>query len=111
MSRPGANDSRAWDLDELLWDAHGHLDLLGRLATDRAHVVKAYGSYQAPFWTQLRAVLYRGLRTPLTTYVLSTNTSGGIGSMVEGRGDMGRTPALTRTDLLVSHDLALTGTK
>ena len=25
--------------------------------------------------------------------------------MVEGRGDMGRTPVLTRTDLLVSHEL------
>jgi hypothetical protein len=111
VARPGANDSRAWDLDELLWDAHGHLDLLGRLATDRPHVVKAYGSYQSPFGTQFGAFFYGGSGTPLTTYVMSTNTSGGVGSMVEGRGDMGRTPALTRTDLLVSHELALAGTK
>ena len=31
--------------------------------------------------------------------------------MVEGRGDMGRTPVLTRTDLLVSHELPLAGSK
>ena len=111
IARPGANDSRAWDLDELLWDSHGHLDLLGRLATDRPHVVKAYGSYQSPFGTQFGAFFYGGSGTPLTTYVMSTNTSGGVGSMVEGRGDMGRTPALTRTDLLVSHELGLMGTK
>ena len=111
IARPGANDSRAWDLDELLWDSRGHLDLLGRLATDRPHVVKAYGSYQSPFGTQFGAFLYAGSGTPLTTYVMSTNTSGGVGSMVNGRGDMGRTPALTRTDLLISHELGLMGTK
>jgi|KBSSwiStaDraftv2_1062776.scaffolds.fasta_scaffold08123_4 hypothetical protein len=111
VARPGANDSRAWDLDELLWDSHGNLDLLGRLATDRPHVVKAYGSYQAPFGTQFGAFFYGGSGTPMTTYVMSTNTSGGVGSMVEGRGNMGRTPALTRTDVLVSHELALVGTK
>jgi len=74
-------------------------------------VVKAYGSYQAPFGTQFGAFFYGGSGTPMTTYVMSTNTSGGVGSMVEGRGNMGRTPALTRTDVLVSHELALVGTK
>jgi hypothetical protein len=64
IARPGANDSRAWDLDELLWDAHGHLDVVGRLATDRPHVVKAYGSLQAPFGTQFGALFYGGSGTP-----------------------------------------------
>ena len=31
--------------------------------------------------------------------------------MVEGRGDMGRTPVLTRTDMLISHELKLSGNK
>ena len=31
--------------------------------------------------------------------------------LVNGRGDMGRTPVLTRTDLLVSHELLIGGTK
>jgi hypothetical protein len=39
---------------------------------------------------------------------MSTHTSGGVGSMVEGRGDMGRTPVYTRTDLLLSHELRMT---
>jgi hypothetical protein len=111
VARPGANDSRAWDLDELLWDSHGHNDVLGRLATDRPHVVKAYGAYQSRFGTEFGAFFYGGSGTPVTTYVMSTNTTGGVGSMVEGRGDMGRTPVLTRTDLLLSHQLSLAGSR
>ena len=111
IARPGSNVSRAWDLDELLYDSHGNLDVTGRLATDRPHVVKLYGSYSMPFGTQVGAFFYGGSGTPITTYVMSTNTSGGMGSMVEGRGDMGRTPVLTKTDLLVSHDLPFAGTK
>ena len=45
IARPGGNANRAWDIDELLWDSHGNLDVLGRLATDRPHVVKLYGAY------------------------------------------------------------------
>ena len=30
---------------------------------------------------------------------------------MNGRGDMGRTPVLTRTDLLVSHELSMMGNK
>ena len=110
IARPGSNVSRAWDLDELLYDSHGN-QVLGRLATDRPHVVKLYGSYQAPFGTQIGAFFYGGSGTPMTTYVMSTNTTGGVGSMVEGRGDMGRTPVLTRTDLLLSHELGALGAK
>ncbi len=111
IARPGTNVSRAWDLDELLWDSHGNLDVTGRLATDRPHVVKLYGAYRAPFGTQVGAFFYGGSGTPISTYVLSRNTTGGVGSFVEGRGDMGRTPALTRTDLLVSHEISLPGSK
>ncbi len=46
LARPGGNVNRAWDLDELLCDSHGNLDVLGRLGTDRPHVVKLYGAYQ-----------------------------------------------------------------
>jgi hypothetical protein len=110
IARPGSNVSRAWDLDELYYDAYGNV-VEGRLATDRPHVVKLYGSYQAPFGTQVGAFFYGGSGTPLTTYVLSDHTSGGVGSMVEGRGDLGRTPALTRTDLLLSHEVRLAGSR
>ena len=106
ISRPGGNANRAWDIDEIFWDSHGNLDVLGRLPTDRPHVVKLYGSYMAPFGTQFGVNFYGGSGTPLTTYV---NTVNQTAAFVEGRGDMGRTDVLTRTDLLVSHELKVGG--
>jgi hypothetical protein len=108
VARPGGNANRAWDIDEIFWDSHGTLDVIGRLPTDRPHVAKLYGSYMAPFGTQLGAFFYAGSGTPLTTYVVSANQTN---LFVDGRGDMGRTPVLTRTDLLVSHELRLMGAK
>jgi hypothetical protein len=108
IARPGGNANRAWDIDEIFWDSRGNLDVLGRLPTDRPHVVKLYGSYLAPFGTQFGAFFYGGSGTPLTTYVVTANQTN---VFVDGRGDMGRTDMLTRTDLLVSHELKLAGTK
>jgi hypothetical protein len=119
ISRQGGNANRAWDIDELLFTSHGATDsngtctavpgaacvtdgVMGRLATDRPHVVKLYGSYTFPFGTQVGANFYGGSGTPISTYVVTLN---GTNVFVEGRGDMGRTPVLTRTDLLVSHEL------
>jgi hypothetical protein len=108
IAREGGNVNRAWDLDELMWDSHGNLDVLGRLATDRPHAVKLYGAYDFPFGTQIGAFVYAASGTPMTTYVVSTNQ---IPVMVNGRGDMGRTPMLSRTDLLLTHELTMSGTK
>ena len=102
--RPGGNANRAFDLDEMMWDAHGNLDPKGRLATDRPHVLKVYGAYMAPFGTQIGFNTYTGSGTPLTTYVTTIN---GTEVFAEGRGDMGRTPVLNYTDLLLSHELRL----
>jgi len=106
IARPGTAAGRAWDLDELVWDSHGNLDVVGRLATDRPVVAKFYGAYTLPFGTQLGGFVYAGSGTPMSTVVNSLNT---IPVMVEGRGDMGRTPFLSRTDLLVSHELRMRG--
>jgi hypothetical protein len=108
ISRGGGNANRAWDIDELLWDSKGHLNVLGNLATDRPHVAKVYGSYQFPFGTQVGASFYGASGTPMTTYV---NTVNQTQVMVNGRGDMGRTPVLTQTDLIVSHELKSSGAK
>ena len=43
----------------------------------------------------------------MSTVVNTLNT---IPVLVNGRGDMGRTPVLTRTDLLVSHELHMRAT-
>jgi carboxypeptidase family protein/TonB-dependent receptor-like protein len=104
--RPGGNANRAFDLDEMMWDAHGNLDPKGRLATDRPHVLKLYGAYIAPFGTQIGANQYIGSGTPLTTYV---NTINGTEIFVDGRGDIGRTAVLSTTSLLVSHEIRMGG--
>jgi outer membrane receptor protein involved in Fe transport len=103
IARPGSNAHTGWDIDELMWDAHGNLDPRGRLATDRPHVVKLYGAYQFAMGTQIGAFFYGGSGTPISTQVVGQDQ---YAPMVNGRGDMGRTPMLTRTDLLVSHELA-----
>ena len=90
---------------------------MGRLATDRPHVAKLYGSYDLPFGTQVGAFFYGGSGTPVYTYVTSTHAAD---LFVEGRNGFyengqvtrnKRTPALYRTDLLLSHELGLSGSK
>jgi hypothetical protein len=67
-----------------------------------------YGAYQFGFGTQLGAFFYGGSGTPITTQVVGLDA---YAPMVNGRGDMGRTPVLTRTDLLVSHEFGLADRK
>jgi hypothetical protein len=109
IARPGGNANRAWDIDELLWDAKGNLDPQGRLPTDRPHVFKIYGSKELKFGDRNRSdvgvFFYAGSGTPLTTLV---NTINGTQTFVNGRGDLGRTPWLTQTDLVVGHEFVLT---
>jgi hypothetical protein len=102
IARPGTNSHIAWDTDVILWDAHGHLDVRGPLATDRPHVVKLYGAYAFPTGTALGLFFYGGSGTPITTVVNEGTTL--YAPMVNGRGDMGRTPFLSRTGLLISHE-------
>ena len=106
IARVGSNSHSAWDTDTILWDAHGNVGVFGRLPTDRPHVVKLYGAYTLPFGTQLGAFFYGGSGTPISTVVNSLDLEP---LLVNGRGDMGRTPTLTRTDLLVSDELSLAG--
>jgi Carboxypeptidase regulatory-like domain len=101
---PGTSDNRSWDAPEMLWDSHGHLDPDGPLATDRPHVFKAYGSYLFAFGTEVAMNFYAGSGTPVTTYVWDINA---VPVFPEGRGDLGRTPVLTQTDLLVAHEWKL----
>ena len=106
--REGGNVNRGWDLDDAMFDSHGHLDVLGRLATDRPVVAKFYGAYNIFQNTQIGAFIYMGSGTPMSTYVNSVNQTE---IFVEGRGDMGRTPMYNKTDLLVSHEMAMAGNK
>ncbi len=105
--RPGGNATRAFDLDEMMFDSHGNLNPTGRLATDRPHVLKMYGAYMTSFGTQIGLNQYVGSGTPVTTYVRTINATE---VFVEGRGDLGRTPMLATTDLLLSHEIRMHNT-
>ena len=98
--------NRAYDIDEVLFDSHGHLDPQGPLATDRPSVLKLFGSYTAPFGTTIGFFQYAGSGTPITTYL---ETANGTEVFVNGRGDMGRTPFLSQTDMLIQHDMKMSG--
>jgi hypothetical protein len=102
IGRPGSNSNSAYDTDTLLWDSHGHLNVVGKLPTDRPNVFKLYGSYSFPTGTQIGGFLYAGNGTPISTQVNSLDQEG---LFVNGRGDLGRTPALSHTDLMLSHEI------
>jgi hypothetical protein len=103
-TRPGTNASRAWDLDEMMFDSHGNVGVYGLLPTDRPHVVKVYGSYLLKTGTNVGVNFYGGSGTPVSKSVQSAFQ---YPILVEGRGSLGRTPILTQTDLLVSHEMKL----
>ncbi len=103
IARPGGNANRSWDSDEILFDSHGK-QLDGRLQTDRPHVMKLYGSYELPFGTAFSGRFHVSSGTPLSTMVENLS---GVPMLVEGRGDMGRTPVLSQTDMMISHEFTL----
>ncbi|NJM53088.1 MAG: hypothetical protein HC846_06655 [Blastocatellia bacterium] len=103
--RSSPNVNRFFDLPPLGFTADGDPDN-GLLATDRPHVFKAYGGYSFNWWgnsshrTNVSAFTVIESGTPLTTiydlYSLGT-------TILNGRGDLGRTEMFTETDLSISH--------
>ncbi len=103
--RNSPNVNRLFDLPPLGFTADGDPDN-GRLATDRPHVFKAFGGYSYNWFgndanrTTVSAFTTVQSGTPLTTiynlYSLGT-------TILNGRGDLGRTETFSETDLSVSH--------
>jgi Carboxypeptidase regulatory-like domain/TonB-dependent Receptor Plug Domain len=102
--RPGGNANRYFDLDEALYDSHGVLGLNGPLPTDRPHVFKFYGARQFKFGTEIGGFFRVQSGTPVTTQAQTLNQ---IPVYVNGRGDAGRTPMFSQTDLVVAHEFKL----
>jgi hypothetical protein len=77
----------------------------GYLATDRRHVFKSYGGYEFDRWKSKGhsddiSYFFTAMQgTPQTTFVSVVATS----IPLSKRGDLGRTPAFTQTDLSWSH--------
>ncbi len=105
-SDPGV--SRAFDLPYYYFDASGSQQYVyGRLGTDRPHTFKFFGSYDVNSRMGktnfgLNQIAYSG--TPDTSTIIFDSAP----TEPYGRGDLGRTPVLTQTDLLVSHTVKFT---
>jgi hypothetical protein len=101
-SSPGVNRFFDWAVNG--FTSYGDDDY-GPLATDRPHVLKAYGGYSFDWWgsktnsTELSFFYVAESGTPQTTSVEIEDTF----VVWKKRGDMGRTPVLTQTDLGLSH--------
>jgi hypothetical protein len=105
LGRASPNVNRFFDLPPLGFTADGDPDN-GLLPTDRTHVFKAYGGYTFDWngsksnQTTVSAFTTVQSGTPLTTiynlYSLGT-------TILNGRGDLGRTEMFTETDLGISH--------
>lgn len=105
--RSDPNVSRAFDLSYANFDSKGQ-NVYGLLATDRPHTFKLFLNYEMP-WSgknstliSINQIAYSG--TPLSSTV---NVFSNVPIFFNGRGDLGRTPALTQTDLLVGHTISL----
>ena len=77
--------------------------ITGRLQTDRPYQFKFQGSYNFAWGTSVGVNFNASSGTPQTSQV----TYQGVPVDVFGRGDLGRSPMLSQTDLLISHDLRL----
>ncbi|HUS08692.1 MAG TPA: hypothetical protein VMZ52_20475, partial [Bryobacteraceae bacterium] len=106
--RSNPNRSRAFDSPYEYFDASGsQRNQLGRLATDRPHTFKLFSSYELKSRvgsTTLGVTQYALSGTPDSTQYIYQNAS----TFPFGRGDMGRTPVYTQTDLLLSHTIKTT---
>ncbi len=101
-SSPGVNRFFDWAVNG--YTAFGDSDA-GPLATDRPNVIKAYGGYTFDWWgsksnsTEISFFQVAQSGTPQTTAVQIEDTY----VVWKKRGDMGRTPFITQTDLGLSH--------
>jgi outer membrane receptor for ferrienterochelin and colicin len=95
---------RAFDLLYYSFDAAGNPSY-GRLGTDRPHQFKLQATYSLPWGTTIGTNFLAESGVPLSTVANQNN----IGFFPYGRGDVGRSPAFTQTDLFVQQEVRLTG--
>ncbi len=102
--RPAGNANRYFDSYTMLYDAHGNLLVHGPLPTDRPHVFKFYGSKLFKFGTEVGGFFRLQSGTPVTSRFEDNQQA----IMYQnGRGDMGRTPVFSQTDLIVAHEFKI----
>jgi len=104
--RLAPNTSRAFDLPLIGYTVYGEPDN-GRLPTDRPHVFNIYGAYIFDWkGSRTNSTEISGFQTvtsgtPQTTYIYSSSST--TPQILYGRGDLGRSPVFSQTDLAVTH--------
>jgi len=100
--RSSPNVNRFFDGLYNSFDENGQ-PVLGLLATDRPHQLKLQGIYDFAWGTTVSANYYIASGTPLQTEASQL----GIPFYPYGRGDLGRTPVYSQTDLYLQHEFRL----
>jgi hypothetical protein len=104
LGRSTPNVNRDFDLPQVGFTASG-AEAIGILPLDRTHAFKASGTYTFDWWankansTDVSFFTTAQSGTPLTTFVEVF----GIPIPETKRGDLGRTPIFTQTDLNLTH--------
>ncbi len=103
-NRNAPSVNRFFDGQYYSFDRFGQ-PVFGFLQTDRPHVFKIEGTYELSWGTGLGLYWLAESGTPLQTQMSEFS----IPFYAFGRGDLGRTPAFYRTDLLVQHTFRMFG--
>jgi outer membrane receptor protein involved in Fe transport len=98
FGRDNPNVERSFDGLAYGYDQNGHL-VDGVLNTDRPHALQVLASYRFNFGTQIGVGQTWVSGTPVTT-IADFN---GVDFFPKGRGDLGRTPNITQTDLYIAQ--------
>lgn len=98
---PGVN--RFFDWATSGFTAQGEEDY-GVLSTDRPHVLKAYGGYTWDWWaSKNNATDFSFFTTAMSGTPQTSVVNLGVPTVYTKRGDLGRTPTFTQTDLTIAH--------
>jgi hypothetical protein len=102
--RSDPNVSRAFDLAPTNFNSKGQ-NAYGLLATDRPHTFKLFLNYEMPWGGKSGSTLFSISQIAYSGTPLSSTVSFIVPVFYNDRGDLGRTPALTQTDLLLAHTI------
>ena len=103
--RSQPNVSRAFDLTPGNFNGQGK-NVFGLLATDRPNQFKLYGNY---LWnTRAGGTTFSLSQQAFSGTPLSSEVTFIVPAFYNGRGDLGRTPWFTQTDVLVAHEYKVT---
>jgi len=103
--RSQPNVSRAFDLSPGNFNGKGE-NVFGLLATDRPHQFKFFGNYLLN--TKAGGTTFSLSQQAFSGTPLSSEVTFIVPVFYNGRGDLGRTPFFTQTDVLVAHSFNVT---